>query len=293
MAGASQRAAPLATRGGRRAKLVGRRAWLPIALPATTLFIAFWLLPMAKLAGLGAATPQGMESSAYWLVVTQPRYWQSLANTVVLSLGATLATLSIALPVSRFLARHPHFPGRRALMALLLFPLAFPGVVVGFLVILTTGRQGLLNTLSRALTGEPTVLAYGMAGLFIGYLYFLLPRTIGVLMAAVEGIDRQWLEAAQTLGARPWRRFVDIELPALASALTAAGAMCFATAMGAFGTVFTLGTRIDVLPITIYDEFTNYANIPVAAALSVVLGLATWAVLYAANAVAGRAARGG
>ncbi|WP_110690875.1 ABC transporter permease [Salinicola endophyticus] len=292
MMAAPHRAAPLTSRGGRRAALAGRRAWLPIAIPAATLFIAFWLLPMAKLAGLGAATPQGMESSAYWLVVTQPRYWHSLANTVALSLGATLATLAIALPVSRFLARHPHFPGRRALMALLLFPLAFPGVVVGFLVILTTGRQGVLNTLSRALTGEPTVLAYGMAGLFIGYLYFLLPRTIGVLMAAVEGIDKQWLEAAQTLGARPWRRFIDIELPALSSALTAAGAMCFATAMGAFGTVFTLGTRIDVLPITIYDEFTHYANIPVAAALSVVLGLATWAVLYAANAFAGRAAHG-
>ncbi|WP_110707501.1 ABC transporter permease [Salinicola sp. CR57] len=269
-----------------------RRAWLVIAAPAVVLFLAFWLLPMAKLAGIGAATPQGMDASAYWLVVTQPRYWQSLINTVALSLGATLATLVIALPVSRFLARHPDFPGRRVLMSLLLFPLAFPGVVVGFLVILATGRQGVLNTLSKALSGDPMVLAYGMAGLFIGYLYFLLPRTIGVLMTAVEGIDKHWLEAAQTLGASPWRRFVDIELPALTGALTAAGAMCFATAMGAFGTVFTLGTRIDVLPITIYDEFTNYANLPVAAALSVVLGLATWAVLYAANSLAARTARG-
>lgn len=269
---------------------MGRRAWLVIAAPAVTLFVAFWLLPMAKLAGLGAATPQGMDASAYWLVLTQPRYWQSLANTVGLSLAASLITLLIALPVSRFLARHPAFPGRRVLMSLLIFPLAFPGVVVGFLVILATGRQGVLNTLAKAISGEPMVLAYGMAGLFIGYLYFLLPRTIGVLTTAVEGIDKQWLEAAQTLGANPWRRFVDIELPALAGALTAAGAMCFATAMGAFGTVFTLGTKIDVLPITIYDEFTNYANIPVAAALSVVLGLATWAVLYIANTLAGRSA---
>ncbi|WP_457809305.1 ABC transporter permease [Kushneria sp. EE4] len=271
---------------------MGRRVWLIIAAPAAALFIAFWLLPMVKLAGLGAATPHGMDASAYWLVVTEPRYWQSLANTVALSLAASLVTLIIALPASRFLARHPAFPGRRLLMSLLLFPLAFPGVVVGFLVILTTGRQGVLNTLSKALSGETMVLAYGMAGLFIGYLYFLLPRTIGVLITAVEGIDQQWLEAARTLGAGAWRRFVDIELPALTGALTAAGAMCFATAMGAFGTVFTLGTRIDVLPMTIYNEFTNYANIPVAAALSVVLGLATWAVLYGANTLAARTGTG-
>jgi putative spermidine/putrescine transport system permease protein len=57
--------------------------------------------------------------------------------------------------------------------------------------------------------------------------------------------------------------------------------------MGAFGTVFTLGTNIDVLPMTIYNEFTNYANIPVAAALSIVLGLATWVVLFVAHSLAG------
>ncbi|WP_245391692.1 ABC transporter permease [Salinicola aestuarinus] len=279
-------ATPMLARGGRHTALSGRRAWLIIAAPAVALFLAFWLLPMVKLAGLGATAPTGETANAYWLVVSEPRYWKSLFNTVGLSLAATLATLIIALPVGRFLARHPSFPGRRVLMSLLIFPLAFPGVVVGFLVILTTGRQGVLNTLSQLLTGEPTVLAYAMPGLFIGYVYFLLPRTIGLLTAAVEGIDKQWLEAAQTLGASTWRRFVDIELPALTGALTAAGAMCFATAMGAFGTVFTLGTRIDVLPITIYDEFTNYANLPVAAALSVVLGLSTWAVLYAANSLA-------
>ena len=71
------------------------------------------------------------------------------------------------------------------------------------------------------------------------------------------------------------------------AALGGAGAMSFATSMGAFGTVFTLGTQIDVLPMTIYNEFTNYANLSVAAALSIVLGLTTWSVLYAAQAWAG------
>lgn len=51
-------------------------------------------------------------------------------------------------------------------------------------------------------------------------------------------------------------------------ALLAAGAICFATAMGAFGTAFTLATRIDVLPMIIYTEFTLQANIAMAAALS-------------------------
>lgn len=269
---------------------MGRHKWLIIAAPAAVIFIAFWLLPMVQLTLRGAQAPSGSNVSAYWIVLAEPRYWQSLFNTVALSLGSTLATLVIALPVSRFLAHHPNFPGRQVLMSLLLFPLAFPGVVVGFLVILTTGRMGIVNDLSQALTGERLVLAYSLAGLFIGYLYFLLPRTIGVLITAVEGINPQWLEAARTLGASPWRRFVDIELPALSGAMIGAGAISFATAMGAFGTVFTLGTDLAVLPITIYGEFTNYANIAVAAALSVVLGLITWVMLFIANTVAGQSA---
>jgi putative spermidine/putrescine transport system permease protein len=264
---------------------MGRRGWIGFAAPAAALFTAFWLLPMARLALMGLHGQDG--TSAYWAVLTQPQYWRSMLNTVLLSLVVTLITLLIALPVGRFLAWHPRFRGRGLLMGLLMFPLAFPGVVVGFFVILLAGRQGLIGIVSSWLTGDPVVFAYGMGGLFMGYLYFSLPRVIGVVSAATGQIDAGLLEAARTLGAGAWRRFADVELPALAPALTAAGAMCFATSMGAFGTVFTLGTQIDVLPVTIYNEFTNYANIPVAAALSVVLGLVTWGVLYAANSIAG------
>ena len=57
--------------------------------------------------------------------------------------------------------------------------------------------------------------------------------------------------------------------------------------MGAFGTAFTLATRINVLPMVIYTEFTLHANIASAAALSFVLGVATWLVLALARQAAG------
>ena len=56
---------------------------------------------------------------------------------------------------------------------------------------------------------------------------------------------------------------------ALAPDFVASGAIAFATAMGAFGTAFTLATNIDVLAMLIYTEFTLSANIAMAAALSV------------------------
>jgi putative spermidine/putrescine transport system permease protein len=126
-----------------------------------------------------------------------------------------------------------------------------------------------------------------MMGLFIGYIYFSIPRTILTVMAAAEKLDPKVEEAARSLGAGPLRVVRDVIVPGLKPALLSAGAICFATAMGAFGTAFTLATRINVLPVTIYGVFTEEANIAAAAALSFVLGVLTWAVLALARTAAG------
>ena len=63
--------------------------------------------------------------------------------------------------------------------------------------------------------------------------------------------------------------------------------IAFATAMGAFGTAFTLATNIDVLPMLIYTEFTLAANFSISAALSVGLGFIAWAILAVARSFSG------
>jgi putative spermidine/putrescine transport system permease protein len=72
----------------------------------------------------------------------------------------------------------------------------------------------------------------------------------------------------------------DAWLPQLLPTTAACAAIVFATSMGAFGTAFTLASKFEVLPITIYNEFTNYANFPLAASLSLSLGLLTWLSLF-------------
>ena len=106
-------------------------------------------------------------------------------------------------------------------------------------------------------------------------------------MAAAEKLDPKIEEAARSLGASPLRVVRDVIVPGLKPAFIAAGAICFATAMGAFGTAFTLATRINVLPMVIYTEFTLEANIAMAAALSFILGAVTWAALAIARTAAG------
>jgi putative spermidine/putrescine transport system permease protein len=248
-------------------------------VPLAILVTAFFVLPMARLVIVGASGDKGVSAYA-------PRYRTTLINTVLLAAATTAATLVISTISGIFLQRH-RFPGRAFLIAMLTFPLAFPGVVVGFMIILLAGRQGLIGQLTLALFNDKQVFAYSIQGLFLGYLYFSIPRVILTIMAAVEKLDPSLEEAARALGAGPWRVIRDVVLPALAPAFIASGAIAFATAMGAFGTAFTLATDIDVLPMLIYTEFTLSTNFAMAAALSVGLGLVTWAILALARSFGG------
>ncbi len=255
--------------------------------PAIAVGAAFFLLPLGRLAIVGASGEFGL--AAYTAVLTNPQYFSALVSTVVLSVLVTASTLAIAGIAGMFLERN-RFRARAALISTLTLPLAFPGVVVGFMVIMLAGRTGLIGELTAAAGAGRVVFAYSLAGLFTGYIYFSIPRVILTIMAAAEKLDPALEEAARSLGASPWRVLRDVILPALAPALIASGAVCFATSMGAFGTAFTLATDIKVLPIVIYTEFTLLANISMAAALSIILGLITWITLAACRAAAGATA---
>src|SRR3979490_1136470 len=120
-------------------------------LPLAAITAAFFLLPMARLVVTGAEGPQGV--AGYLAILTEPRYRATLVNTVLLAAATTTVTLIVATIAGMFLQR-PRFPGRTVLIAMLTFPLAFPGVMIGFLIILLAGRQGLIGEISTPVFGE-------------------------------------------------------------------------------------------------------------------------------------------
>ncbi|WP_120496752.1 ABC transporter permease [Kiloniella sp. EL199] len=261
-----------------------RYFFISCLLPLAAFSFAFLALPLVRL--LFASIDSELGFGIYLEILTNARYMNSLLYTVLLSIAVTIAALFISTTAGLFLVRN-HFPGHRVLIAVLTFPLAFPGVVIGFLIILLGGRQGLTNMLAQNLFDTRVIFAYSMTGLFLGYLYFSIPRVLLTVMAAAEKLDLSLEEAARSLGASPTKVLRDVILPALTPALIASGAIAFATAMGAFGTAFTLATNIDVLPMIIYTEFTLSANIAMSCALSVVLGLVTWILLIFSRSLTG------
>ncbi|MCC4241540.1 ABC transporter permease [Thalassospira povalilytica] len=270
-----------------RSAMASPATFMALMAPGVAIVAAFFLIPLVLVAAEVANGPDGWET--YLVILTNARYFESLVQTLLMSAGVTVVALILCGIVGMFLVRN-RFAGRSVLIGLLTLPLSFPGTVVGFMVIMLAGRQGAVGGISNALIGEKIVFAYDIAGLFVGYLYFSIPRVILAVMASAEKLDPQLEEAARSLGAPRWRVVRDVILPGLMPGLISSGAICFATAMGAFGTAFTLATDIDVLPMVIYTEFTRNANIAVAAALSIALGVITWLCLSAVRFLVGEKA---
>ena len=250
-----------------------------VQLAFTLLVCAFLVIPVVTsiLAGVTENFFVGVKSglTLRWI----GEVWELYARTVYLSIGVALAclaaTLVLGVPAAYVLARAQN-RWTRAFEELLVLPVAVPGLATALALILFYGQI-------REFRASWTFI-------LVGHVLFTLPfmvRSVLAVMAAAEKLDPKLEEAARSLGASPWRVVVDVLIPGLKPALISAGAICFATAMGAFGTAFTLATRINVLPITIYTEFTNYANFAIAAALSIVLGVLTWLVLNLARTFAG------
>jgi putative spermidine/putrescine transport system permease protein len=197
-------------------------------IPLLIFSIVFLALPLVRLFLASGESEIGW--SIYLEILRKPRYLNTLVLTVLVSLATTVAALAVSTIAGMFLSRN-QFKGRGILLSIMTLPLAFPGVVIGFLIILLGGRQGLINQI----TPGHVVFAYSVIGLFLGYLYFSIPRVLLTVMAAAEKLDTSLEEAARTMGASSYRVVVDVILPGLMPSLIAAGAIAFATAMGAFG----------------------------------------------------------
>lgn len=258
--------------------------WL---LPTALFLLAVFVVPVISLVAMAADSSRGLwtELAMVW---TRGHTRRALLNAVMLSAAVSTAAMLLCLPPAQLLARS-NFRGRNASRLLLSLPLAFSGVIVGFLAIVMLGRVGVIPTLSNALFGKPygSGLAYALPGLFLAYLFFEIPRAVLSLEAAFTKLDPELDAAARTLGANRWQRWRRVKLPALWPPLAGTFATTFAVSLGSFGAALILSRRFFVLPVEIFTEFTAFSNDAGACAMAIWLaGVSALVSLVAARAAA-------
>ena len=92
-------------------------------------------------------------------------------------------------------------------------------------------------------------------GLAITYLYFQIPLMILIITPALDGLKREWNEAAQTLGATNAQYWRMVALPVLWPALLGSFALLFANAFGAVATAMALtGSSLSIIPIILFAQ---------------------------------------
>jgi len=264
------RSAAAGASGARRPGWSG--AWLALPLALFLALLVAW--PLAHLAGAALAAPGAMAS-----VLRAGRYRTALVHSLALSAAAAAAAVALALLPAWTLARQ-RFAGARLLRAAIALPLTFSGVLVGFLAVVVLGRVGAVPELAALAFGRELFAgsAYTVAGLFLAYLYFEVPRATVTLEAAFRRFPWELAAAARTLGAGPGERLRKVVLPLLAPALRAALAVTFSASMGSFGVALLLARRFTLAPLEVYTELTGFLNDAVAGALCLALAVLTLAV---------------
>ncbi len=212
--------------------------------------------------------------------------WAAVRLTAELALTTTVVLLLVGTPLAWWLART-----RSALKpvwaALVAMPLVLPPTVIGFYLLLLLGPQGPVGQLVQALGGRPLPFTFG--GLVVGSVIYSLPFVVQPLQQAFEAIPERTLEAAATLRAGPFDRFLTVALPLARPGVVTAAVLGFAHTLGEFGVVLMIGGNIPgatrVLSVALYDhvEAGELADAHRLAAGLVVFAFAVLVALHVVN----------
>jgi putative spermidine/putrescine transport system permease protein len=135
----------------------------------------------------------------------------------------------------------------------------FAGIPLAFAFLATLGPTGLVTAWLDQATGlNLRDLGFNLLsfwGLTVTYLYFQIPLMILILMPALDGLRKEWREAASILGASPWQYWRHVAFPVLWPSLLGATILLFANAFGAVATAYALtGSSLNIVPILLYAQ---------------------------------------
>jgi putative spermidine/putrescine transport system permease protein len=135
----------------------------------------------------------------------------------------------------------------------------FAGVPLAFAFLATLGRLGLVTVLLREWFGVNLyALGFNLLsfwGLTLTYLFFQIPLMILIVTPALDGLRREWREAAEILGASPLQYWRMVAFPILWPTLLGTLALLFANAFGAVATAYALtGSSLSIVPILLFAQ---------------------------------------
>lgn len=264
-------------------------AWL-LALPALAALLVLFVAP------LGIFTVYSFFEGSFYEVsgdFTFGNFTEALSSSLARRLAVNalvtgavtgLVCLALGLPLAYFIR---YRAGRLEYPLLFLVVL---GMFASYLVRIyawrtVLGERGLLNQTLDTL-GLPGVgsLLFTRAAVILALIHIFVPYVVLVAYAAMRNLPHDLIDLASDLGAGAFNRWRRVILPLLAPAAAAAFLYTFVLSASDYVTPqFLGGTDGNMVGLLIQQQFTQFGNYPLGAAISLVL-LVLFLAFYAALA---------
>jgi putative spermidine/putrescine transport system permease protein len=247
-----------------------------LAAPLGLTYVVFFAAPFLILLGISVyadaeQTRLGFDS---WLkFYTDAFYLKVIFDTLKLGVFAVVATTILAYPLALvFRASSPRM--QRVLIFIILMPLLTSVVIRTFAWIVILAREGVINQtlMGLGLTATPLNLLQTELGLVLALTQIEMPLMLLPLLAIMNQLDQNLIDASRALGASKWRTFFRVILPLTLPGWIAGATLVFASATTAFISQSVIGgARLVYLPALIWQQSMVVYNWPFAAVASLTL----------------------
>jgi ABC-type spermidine/putrescine transport system permease subunit I len=261
-----------------------------LLFPAGTLFLALFILPMAGLfiesfrlfvpGEIGSAENAPFTVFNYAELIS-PSFANFFLQTLWISLLASLAGIFLSFPLAYWMTRRISKKMRAVALGFFVTLMFLSVLVRTYALELTFGASGPLRPLLLAIGIAPNGRAYIETLVSAGLLHYIIPMSTLTLLGTIESVDPKLSDAAQALGAPAWKAHLTITLPLCVRGILAAFLFAFTFSISAFVIPMILGKgRVLFISNLIYNRFSEIANYPSGAAISIVLFTLAMLIVY-------------
>jgi iron(III) transport system permease protein len=228
--------------------------------------IFFMLYPVYDICKLSFFRGENLTLENYISYFTNPRMFQSLKNSLIVSGITTVITTILAFFFAYGLTRTT-IRGKGIFYTISTLPLIAPSIIQGLALILLFGKNGLIT---RYLLHTDWNI-YGATGIVIAECLYCFPNALFILYTTLSAVDTRLDEAAQSLGASALKTFYKVTLPSAKYGIASAAALVFNLTITDFGVPVVIGGNYSVLATEIYQQVIGMQRFNLGATISVIL----------------------
>lgn len=225
--------------------------------------LAYLLLPIVVIIPLSFSSSSflaypmpGWSLQWYENLFTSPDWIRAAKNSFIVAPAATFIATVLGTLAAVGLSRG-NFPGKGAVMSLLIAPMVVPVVVVAVACYLFFARLGLADS---------------YAGLIIVHAALGAPFVVTTVLATLQGFNHNLVRASLSLGAGPVATFFRVTLPVIAPGVISGALFAFATSFDeVVVTLFIAGPEQATLPRQMFTGIRENINPTIAAAATLLI----------------------